>query len=53
VSPTALVLVIVALWVVFGMLGAVLHVLRALLFLALIVTLLVLVFGRRGWTRSG
>jgi hypothetical protein len=39
--------------VLLGILGAVLHVLRALLIVALIGTLLVLVFGRRGWTRSG
>jgi uncharacterized membrane protein len=52
-SPTALALVIFALWVLLGILGAILHVLRALLILALIGTVIVLVFGRRGRSRRG
>jgi hypothetical protein len=39
--------------VLLGILGAILHVLRALLILALIGTVIVLVFGRRGRSRSG
>jgi hypothetical protein len=46
VSLRGLVLVLVVLWLAAGLLGALFHLLKALLFLALLATLVVLVLGR-------
>ncbi len=45
-SLTTAVIVIVALWLLLGVLGVVLHLLKGLLILAAIVTILVLIFRR-------
>ena len=45
-SMTTVAIVIIALWLLLGVLGVVLHLLKGLLILAAIATVLVLVFGR-------
>jgi len=47
-SLTGIIVVIVALWLVFGLLGMILHLFKGLLIAALIATVLVLVLGRAG-----
>lgn len=51
VSPATLVLAILALWVLLGILGTVLHVVRALLILALVGSLVILILARGSRTR--
>jgi hypothetical protein len=47
-SLPGIIVAIIALWLVFGVLGMILHLVKGLLFAALIATVLVLVLGRAG-----
>ncbi len=52
-SLTMIVVAIIALWLVFGVLGMILHLFKGLLFAALIATVLVLGTRPRQWVPRG